>query len=170
MVFSGLTTACRLATCPTIRSPFLGFTATTEGNSRPPSERVITTGSPPSIAATPELVVPRSMPRILPIFLSLQLCRHHDHRRPDDTVLKPVAALQFAYDDTALKFVRLFLHHRFVIIGIERLAHAGDPLDVLALKNGEQLAVDEVDAVHPLVAGKRFGYVVQRPLKIVEDR
>ncbi len=37
-VFSGLMTAWRLATCPTIRSPDLGFTATTDGISRDPSD------------------------------------------------------------------------------------------------------------------------------------
>src|SRR4051794_273967 len=64
MVFSGLVTACRLATCPTSRSPDL-VKATTDGVSRPPSGFVMTTGSPPSMTATTELVVPRSMPMIL---------------------------------------------------------------------------------------------------------
>src|SRR5918994_43867 len=64
MVCFGLVTACRLATCPTNRSPSL-VNATTEGVVRPPSALGITTGSPPSITATTELVVPRSMPMIL---------------------------------------------------------------------------------------------------------
>src|SRR3954462_12248536 len=64
IVFSGLVTAWRLATCPTRRSPVL-VKATTEGVSRPPSGFVMTTGSPPSMTATTELVVPRSMPMIL---------------------------------------------------------------------------------------------------------
>jgi hypothetical protein len=63
-VFSGLVTACRLATCPTRRSPDL-VNATTDGVSRPPSGFVITTGSPPSMTATTELVVPKSIPMIL---------------------------------------------------------------------------------------------------------
>ncbi len=63
-VFSGLVTACRLATWPTSRSPDL-VNPTTEGVTRPPSELVITTGSPPSMTATTELVVPRSIPMIL---------------------------------------------------------------------------------------------------------
>ncbi len=63
-VFSGLVTACRLATWPTSRSPFF-VNATTEGVSRPPSGFVMTTGSPPSMTATTELVVPRSIPIIL---------------------------------------------------------------------------------------------------------
>src|SRR6187549_3758915 len=63
-VFSGLVTAWRLATWPTNRSPDL-VNATTDGVSRPPSGLVMTTGSPPSMTATTELVVPRSMPMIL---------------------------------------------------------------------------------------------------------
>ena len=63
-VFSGLVTAWRLATWPTSRSPVL-VNATTDGVSRPPSGLVMTTGSPPSMTATTELVVPRSIPMIL---------------------------------------------------------------------------------------------------------
>ena len=67
-VFSGLVTAWRFATCPTSRSP-LFVNATTDGVSRLPSGFVMTVGSPPSMTATTELVVPRSMPMIL-----LMLC------------------------------------------------------------------------------------------------
>src|SRR4051794_11162880 len=71
-VFSGFVTAWRLATWPTSRFPSF-VNATTEGVVRAPSELVITTGSPPSITATTELVVPKSMPIILLIFYGLQL-------------------------------------------------------------------------------------------------
>src|SRR5512145_2875768 len=64
----GLVTACRLATWPTSRSPSL-VNATTEGVVRPPSALGITTGSPPSMTATTELVVPRSMPMIFEAML-----------------------------------------------------------------------------------------------------
>ena len=64
MVRSGLVTAWRLATWPTRRSPFLAK-ATTEGVVRPPSALAMTVGSPPSMTATQELVVPRSIPMIL---------------------------------------------------------------------------------------------------------
>src|SRR5437764_13194006 len=63
-VFSGLVTACRLATCPTRRSPVLVI-ATTDGVVREPSWLGITTGSPPCMTATTELVVPKSIPIIL---------------------------------------------------------------------------------------------------------
>ena len=69
-VFSGLVTAWRLATWPTSRSPDF-VNATTDGVSRPPSGLVMTTGSPPSMTATTELVVPRSMPMILLIDASI---------------------------------------------------------------------------------------------------
>src|SRR5260221_12422043 len=78
IVFSGLVTACRLATWPTRRSPLL-VTATTEGVSRKPSLFARTVGSPPSITATTELVVPRSIPITFAIasrFLPFLLFRH----------------------------------------------------------------------------------------------
>src|SRR5256885_15959290 len=63
-VFSGFVTACRFATCPSNRSPVFVM-ATTEGVVRAPSWLGITTGSPPCITATTELVVPKSIPIIL---------------------------------------------------------------------------------------------------------
>src|SRR5689334_9605264 len=65
IVFSGLVMACRRATCPTSRSLVLGLTATTEGVKRLPSAFSSTVGSPPSMIATTELVVPRSIPSTL---------------------------------------------------------------------------------------------------------
>src|SRR5206468_7806080 len=60
-VFSGFVIAWRLATCPTRISPSL-VKATTDGVSRLPSWLGMTVGFPPSITATTEFVVPRSMP------------------------------------------------------------------------------------------------------------
>ena len=60
-VFVGFVTACRFATWPTRRSPSF-VKPTTDGVIRPPSAFGMTTGSPPSITATTEFVVPRSMP------------------------------------------------------------------------------------------------------------
>jgi len=86
-VFSGLTTAWRLAEMPTNRSPSF-VKATTEGVVRPPdaSQRIASTrlvligaipsefsiirGWLPSITATAELVVPRSMPIMGPLTFS----------------------------------------------------------------------------------------------------
>src|SRR5580692_3352648 len=61
MVLRELVTACRLAESPTRRSPVL-VNATTEGVVRLPSEFSRTSGSPPSMTAMQEFVVPRSMP------------------------------------------------------------------------------------------------------------
>src|SRR5581483_9638740 len=61
IVRSGFVIACRLASCPTRRSPVL-VNATTEGVVRDPSAFGITVGCVPSMTATTELVVPRSIP------------------------------------------------------------------------------------------------------------
>ena len=73
-VFSGLVMAWRFATWPTRRSPVLE-NATTDGVVLPPSAFGMTTGSPPSITATQELVVPKSIPIVFAIikFLLLSL-------------------------------------------------------------------------------------------------
>src|SRR6185437_9679428 len=63
-VFDGLVTAWRFAGWPTSRSPS-SWMATTEGVVRAPSAFSITFGCLPSMMATHELVVPRSMPIIL---------------------------------------------------------------------------------------------------------
>src|SRR2546428_13673630 len=70
MVFFGLPAAGRRAPSPTRRSPLLE-NATTEGVVRKPSAFGITFGSPPSMTATHELVVPRSIPMTFPmVFIS----------------------------------------------------------------------------------------------------
>src|SRR5208283_3790933 len=63
-VLEGLVTAWRLAGWPTRRSPSSRM-ATTDGVVRAPSAFSITFGVLPSMIATQELVVPRSMPIIL---------------------------------------------------------------------------------------------------------
>ncbi len=65
-VFSGLVTAWRFAPWPTRRSP-LSVKATMDGVVRAPSEFSITLASEPSMTATQELVVPRSIPMTLPM-------------------------------------------------------------------------------------------------------
>ncbi len=63
-VFLGLVTAWRLAGVPTSRWPSL-VNATTDGVVRPPSAFGMTVGSPPSMTAMHEFVVPRSIPSTL---------------------------------------------------------------------------------------------------------
>src|SRR5215468_8258086 len=74
IVFSGLVIAWRLAIWPVKRSP-LSVKATTEGVIRLPSALVRTFGSPPSITATTELVVPKSIPITfaIPVLLTKSL-------------------------------------------------------------------------------------------------
>src|SRR6266550_1309762 len=93
-VFSGLVTAWRLATCPTSRSPVLVM-ATTDGVVRAPSWLGMTTGSPPCITATTELVVPRSIPIILLI-----------------ATIPPEASCDFGFARISLKARRIQLGSR----------------------------------------------------------
>ena len=67
MVLVGLVTACLLAGSPTLISP-PSTNAIIEGVVLLPSELGITTASLPSITETQELVVPKSIPIIFPIF------------------------------------------------------------------------------------------------------
>src|SRR5580658_4423660 len=69
IVRSGLVTAWRFASCPTSRSPVF-VNATTEGVVRDPSELAMTVGLCPSITATTEFVVPRSMPTTFAMLFS----------------------------------------------------------------------------------------------------
>ena len=68
MVLFGLVMAWRLAGLPILRSP-PSVKATTDGVVRCPSLLMMTVGWLPSITATQEFVVPRSMPIILPMIL-----------------------------------------------------------------------------------------------------
>src|SRR5512133_662214 len=74
--------AWRFATWPTSRSPSFVY-ATSLGVRREPSSFVMTTASFPSITATTEFVVPRSMPMILAIGLQILLTGGNVRRRPD---------------------------------------------------------------------------------------
>lgn len=72
IVLVGLVIACRLAGSPTFLSP-LSMKATMDGVVRRPSLLGITTGSLPSITATQEFVVPKSIPIIFPIIVDILL-------------------------------------------------------------------------------------------------
>ena len=73
-VFVGLVTAWRFADCPTSTSSSC-VNATTDGVVRSPSLFSRTLAVSPSMTATHEFVVPRSIPMILPIFRCLRCCR-----------------------------------------------------------------------------------------------
>src|SRR6188508_848420 len=75
-VLRGLVRAWRLAICPTRRSP-LAVKPTMEGVVRAPSWLGMTWGTPPSITATQELVVPRSIPMVLPTTILVVLQSRH---------------------------------------------------------------------------------------------
>src|SRR4029079_18184362 len=97
-VFSGLVTAWRLAGCPTRREPSSRM-ATTEGVVRAPSAFSITLGDLPSMIATQELVVPRSMPmillmRILFSFLSWRTVAEASHAKRLSCVVPDRARLK----------------------------------------------------------------------------
>ena len=68
MVLVGLVIACLFAGSPIFLSP-LSANATTEGVVLLPSLFMMTVGSFPSITATQEFVVPRSIPIIFPIII-----------------------------------------------------------------------------------------------------
>src|SRR5579863_7682824 len=84
-VFSGLVTAWRFAAWPTRRSPD-SVNATIEGVVRPPSVFSMTLAFLPSITATQEFVVPRSMPITLLMGTS---CPKQDRSARESTVPIP---------------------------------------------------------------------------------
>src|ERR1700733_10483430 len=88
-VFCELVTACRLAACPIKRSPLFAK-ATIEGVVPAPSEFSMTTGSPPSITAIQELVVPRSIPRILAIGRATAIRTSRAKTGKDQTKMQPL--------------------------------------------------------------------------------
>src|SRR6266852_8753789 len=92
-VFSGLVTAWRLAGWPVSRSPS-SVKATIDGVVRIPSAFSMTFGDLPSITATQELVVPRSIPMTLPMDLSSRFGRSAGPlRHPDGTFANSRGAL-----------------------------------------------------------------------------
>src|ERR1700687_1146234 len=84
-VFSGLVTAWRFAAWPTRRSPD-SVNATIEGVVRAPSAFSMTLAVEPSITATQELVVPRSIPMTLLMDTS---CQKQNRTAPEGTVSIP---------------------------------------------------------------------------------
>src|SRR5260221_11272155 len=137
-----------------------------EGVVRAPSEFSITLGLPPSMIATQELVVPRSMPMILliavpqssirvqvtvrygvSILVFKRLC-DCDQRRADDPVVQAVALQHDRYDRIRRRVFRLDRGHRLVPMRIEALARAGhDRREVRLLERGLQLLQRQIQPV-----------------------
>src|SRR6266705_5089182 len=113
-----------------------------EGVVRAPSEFSITLGLPPSMIATQELVVPRSIPMIFPMVFPFEFSRkyleadmgiklptsslivfrfsHGDQCRPDHPVVQAVPLLQHV--DYRVRFLFRGEHaDRLVLVGIELL-------------------------------------------------
>src|SRR3954451_18286876 len=165
MVLVGFVTAWRLASWPTRRSPVL-VKATTDGTVRPPSADAMTVGSPPSMTATTEFVVPRSMPMILPmgrVAPSSALVSgqgfgrtawfdriggvsgggDRDEGRPNNAVPEPVAAADLL-DDLALRAIcARDVQDRLVLARIEGATRRRvDRRHTFALQELAELAID----------------------------
>src|SRR5262249_33549392 len=138
MVFSGLVTAWRLAGWPTRRSPS-SVKATIEGVVRMPSAFSITFGVLPSMTATHELVVPRSMPMTLPMVLPLKLRQAGRATwRPSGNVSGSSAApLSSPLDTRFATFLRLDGSYRRAPGGRKSVAHeiarAGPPAAAMVI-------------------------------------
>src|SRR6185436_13780622 len=162
MVFFALVTAWRLAGAPT-RISSLSVYATTEGVVRAPSLFSRTLGLPPSMMATHEFVVPRSMPMIFAMFAVLsemsELVREMGlfggffnglgdghQRRAQHAVMQRVALLQQGHDRVGF-LVALDLADGLVAVGVELLARGGrHGLHVELVEHRVQLARGELHA------------------------
>src|SRR5450631_3449337 len=159
-VLAGLVTAWRLADCPTNTSPSF-VKATIDGVVRSPSLFSITLGLPPSMMATQEFVVPRSMPIILPIVKTLSIIQTDDRyvgevnaisialpgRFTDDdagrtqqAAIERIALLNHTQHRIDRLVPALLRHHGFVPGRVERLAGRIDDLDARLLECPQQLA------------------------------
>src|SRR5829696_6754815 len=157
IVFSGFVTACRRAKRPTRRSPF-----------------GVTVGSPPSMVAITELVVPRSIPivramfvlsfysdvpntsatRGSPLLLILPICRlaivarsHLDHRRSQDAIAKPVAG---RIDRHNCVSSRRICFDRLVHRRVERLSERLDRCHTMFFQRRQELLLDPAHAFSQL--------------------
>src|SRR5438477_12709059 len=128
----------------------------------------MTLGLPPSMMATQELVVPRSMPMIFAMFVpfvwgmsssagkvgftagvSSFRPGYNHQRRPDDAVVEEVALLQHRDHGVGL-LVAIDLADGLVAVGIEFLAEGRDRLERELLEHRIELARREL---HTLLEG-----------------
>src|SRR3990172_10125744 len=141
--------------------------ATTDGTSRPPSEEGMTAGSPPSMMATTELVVPRSIPIILPIVFISCTSGDSDKRRPQNTLFENIALLNHVDHATVIDLMVLLVAERFVEVGVKAFADGLDRLDAFGFEQRRQFAVDQLDAFGPGLPVAFRLTVLQRPLEVV---
>src|SRR5262249_16677675 len=155
MVFSGLVTAWRLAGWPTRRSPS-SVKATIEGVVRMPSAFSITFGVLPSMTATHELVVPRSMPMTLPMVLPLKLRQAAPPPcRPNANVRGASRDPRSSPPDTRfVAFLRLNGSYRRARGGCKSVSHEIASFQAASLINGYRAIAA---ARKPGYAGRRFG-------------
>src|SRR5271170_2229805 len=115
MVRRELVTACRLAGSPTSRSP-LSVKATTLGVRRLPSWLGITFTSPPSMTATTELVVPKSIPIIFSSAMFLSPFERgfstHFHRQTGAGIVFSSRTSKRRREVVISRFVGHFRHER----------------------------------------------------------
>src|SRR5665213_457 len=124
MVFSGLVTAWRLAGWPTRRSPS-SLKATIEGVVRMPSAFSMTLGFLPSMTATHEFVVPRSMPMTLPMVVPLNLRQAGRAKLAPEWVrtAHPHDPRSSPLDTRFAAFIRLIGSYRRAVGGCKRHGH-----------------------------------------------
>src|SRR5262245_37244415 len=170
-VFSALVIACRRAAWPTRRSP-LCANPITDGVVREPSEFAITTGASPSMTATHEFVVPRSIPTTRLIDRSFHRLHRgglgdHDERRAEQPLGRAVSALQHL-DHRARRLIALGLRDRLVKVRIERLPRRLDRRDVEPLERRHELAQHELHALDDRALPRLLGRVLDRALEVVD--
>src|SRR4029079_6901108 len=151
----------------------------------------MTVGSPPSMTATTELVVPRSMPMILPIgvvapvllsgsvdasvdfgrfvhFVGCGVLGDGHQGRPDDAVAEPVPPAQLIDDLAARAPGPRHVGHGLVLAGVEPHARGCvDRAHALALKQQAQLAIDRRDALYPGLVDAIFRLMRDRQVEVV---
>src|SRR6267142_6952949 len=154
-----------------------------EGVVRAPSEFSITLGLPPSMIATHELVVPRSMPMIFAMGIPLiqiyvrygvsvvvfKLLGDRDERRPQHAIMQRVAFLHERDHGIGFAAAGLDRRHRMVAMGVETLAlRRTDFPDVGALERRSELLQGQLDPVAQCLAAGVFA--AERGLQAVDDR
>src|SRR5262249_437612 len=171
IVFSGLVTAWRLAIWPTSRSP-VSTRPIIEGVVRLPSLLGITTGSPPSITATQELVVPRSIPMTLLIqrFSWIRLLGDNHQRGAEQPAVEGVARHHLGHYLIGRYFDAFHVLHGFVKVWIERLPQRKDRLHAVFGEGVLEQLSRHRHAAHQ--AGEIGGAVavVQRAVQVVHHR